>query len=101
MSITSTTLAADLSATGLTMSVTSGSGFPTVASSTPASFIVQVDDEYMIAVSQPVSGTIKLRSRGYFGTAAAPHDILSRVHVSSAASDFPGNPVGGDVPKPP
>lgn len=101
MAITSTTLSADLSATGLTMTVGSGTGFPTAGDTTPQSYVVRIDDEYMVATLQPVSGQIKLRSRGSFGTAAAAHDTLSRVLVSSVPSDFSANPVGSDVPLPP
>ena len=71
MAITATALSADLSATGLTMKVASGSGFPTAGASpvTPGYF-VRVDREYMLAVSQPVSGVIKVAQRGYNGTFA-------------------------------
>ena len=101
MSITSTTLAADLTAKALKMTVASGSGFPTAGDTTPQSYIVRIDDEFMVAVTQPVANSITLRSRGYYGTAAADHDVLSRVLVSSVPADFSANPVGGDVPMPP
>ena len=55
----------------------------------------------MVATLQPTSGNIKLRSRGYYGTAATAHDTLSRVLVSSSPADFSANPVGADVPLPP
>lgn len=96
MSITATALSADLSATGLTMKVASGTGFPTAGGApvTPG-YIVRIDREYMLAVQQPVSGVIKVAQRGYNGTAAEPHDILAKVEVSSLGSDFadpsPGN----------
>ncbi|HEX7936762.1 MAG TPA: hypothetical protein VF573_27325 [Paraburkholderia sp.] len=101
MAITSTTLSADLSATALSMTVASGTGFPTAGDTTPQSYIVRIDDEYMVAVLQPTSGSIKLRSRGYYGTAAAAHDTLSRVLVSASPADFSATPVGADVPLPP
>lgn len=102
MAITSTTLAADLSATSLTLSLTSGTGFPTVgAQPQNVGFLVRVDDEYMWAIYQPVANTVKVRARGALGTAAVAHDILSRVHVSADPQDFTGNPAGGDVPLPP
>jgi hypothetical protein len=100
MAITSTTLSADLTATALTMTVGSGTGFPTSGDTTPQSYIVRIDDEFMVAVLQPSSGVIKLRSRGYYGTAAAAHDVLAKVLVSSNPQDFTANPVGGDVPLP-
>ncbi len=96
MAITATALSADLSATGLTMKVASGSGFPT-AGGPPVStgYLVRVDREYMLAKSQPVANVIKLAQRGYNGTFAESHDILAKVEVSALGSDFaepfPGN----------
>lgn len=102
MSVTTTTLAADLSASSLTLSVTSGTGFPTTAASPlNVGYLCRCDDEYFWAIYQPVAGTIKVRARGAMGTAAVAHDILSRIHVSSDPQDFTGNPVGGYVPLPP
>jgi hypothetical protein len=101
MAITSTALSADLSASALTMAVASGTGFPTTGDTVPQSYVVRIDDEYMVAVTQPVAGTIKLRSRGYYGTAAVAHDTLARVLVSSNPQDFGPNPTAGDVPLPP
>ena len=105
MAITQTALSADLSRTGLTMKVASGTGFPT-AGAPPVSpgYIVRIDKEYMLASTQPVAGIIKILQRGYNGTAAAPHDILAKVEVSALGSDFadpsPGNVVtlSPDVP---
>ena len=83
MAITGTNLTADLSATGLTMSVASGTGFPTSGGTTPQSnFLVRIDKEFMLAILQPTSGVIKLAQRGYNGTTAAAHDTLSYVAVS-------------------
>jgi hypothetical protein len=96
MAITATTLSADLSATGLTMKVASGSGFPT-AGGPPSStgYVCRIDKENFLAFSQPVSGVIKIGQRGYNGTAAVAHDILAKVEVSALGSDFadpsPGN----------
>lgn len=102
MAITSTTLSADITATALKMTVASGTGFPTSGGTTPQSYNVRIDDEFMVAVLQPSAGVITLRSRGNEGTAAKAHDILSRVLVSSDPADFAaGIPVGGDVPLPP
>lgn len=97
MAITQTTLSADLSATATTMTVASGTGFPTAGATTPQAYPVRIDKEFMLAVLQPVSGTIKLAQRGYNGTAAAAHDVLAKVEVSASPSDFadpaPGNSV--------
>lgn len=97
MAITATALSADLSATGLTMKVASGTGFPT-AGGPPQSpgYLVRVNREYMLAIQQPVSGVIKLAMRGYNGTAAEAHDTLSKVEVSALGSDF-ANPSAGNV----
>jgi len=102
MAITQTALAADLSASDLTMSVASGTGFPT-AGSQPVNpgYLVRIDKEFMLANYQPVSGTIKLLQRGYNGTAARAHDILSKVEVSAAPSDFAEPSPGNNVSLPP
>ncbi len=103
MPITQTTLAADLSATGLTMKVTSGSsGFPTAGGNpvTPG-YLCRIDKEYFLAVQQPVAGVIKIAQRGYNGTAAASHDILSYVEVSPLGSDFADPSPGNVVSLPP
>lgn len=97
MAISQTALSADLSATSLTMTVASGTGFPT-AGGTPVTpgYVVRIDKEYMLAVSQPVTGVIKLAMRGYAGTAAAAHDTLAKVSVSSSPADF-ADPSSGNV----
>lgn len=101
MAITATTLSADLGASDVTMVVASGSGFPTAgATIANPGYLVRIDNEYLLAVQQPVSGTIKIAQRGYNGTAAVAHDTLAKVLVSSAPADFnapsPGNLV--DLP---
>jgi hypothetical protein len=98
MSITATTLAADLSANSNTVKVTSGTGFPT-AGGPPQNpgYLMRIDKEYMLAVVQPVSGTIKVAQRGYNGTAVVAHDILSPVLVSASPSDFDPIAPGNDV----
>lgn len=102
MSLTATALSADLSASGLTMKVASGTGFPT-AGGAPASpgYLVRVDKEFMLAVSQPVAGVIKLAMRGYDGTAAQAHDVLAKVEVSASGADFAGPSPGNSVTLPP
>ncbi len=102
MAITQTALSADLSTTGLVMSVASGTGFPIAGGTTPqSSYVVRIDKEFMLAVLQPVSGMITLAQRGYNGTAAAAHDILAKVEVSSAPSDYADPSPGNSVSLPP
>lgn len=102
MAITQTALSADLSATGHTMTVASGTSFPT-AGTTIANpgYLVRIDKEYMLAIQQPVSGVIKIGMRGYAGTAAVAHDTLAKVEVSSAPSDFAEPSPGNSVTLPP
>lgn len=100
MAITQTTLSADLSATALTMTVASGTGFPTTGTGPQQNFVVRIDKEIFYAVEQPIAGTIKLRSRGSDGTVAAVHDILSKVEVG-LPSDFAGPSGGNSVTLPP
>ncbi len=94
MALVSTTLAADLGESDLTMYVTSGaSGFPAVGV-VGVSYPVRIDGEYMVATGQPIAGVITLRSRGDQGTRAVSHDILANVLVSAQPSDFPPIPSG-------
>ena len=102
MAITATNLTADLGANDVTMVVASGTGFPTAGSAIAnPGYLVRIDNEYMLAVQQPVSGTIKIAQRGYGGTAAGAHDNLARVLVSSAPGDFPPVGAGSQVEIPP
>ncbi len=98
MAITQTALSADLSATGLTMTVAAGTNFPTVGATLPSSnFLCRIDSEKFLAVTQPVTGVIKIAQRGYDGTFAASHDVLAKVEVglpSDFAAPAPGNDVG-------
>lgn len=102
MAITATHLTADLGAHDVTMVVNSGTGFPT-AGSTIANpgYLVRIDNEYMLAIQQPVAGTIRIAQRGYDGTAAVAHDTLARVLVSSAPGDFSPVAAGQQVELPP
>lgn len=95
MSITATNLTADLSASDTRMTVASGTGFPGVGTIVNNGYLVRIDNEFMLASSQPVSGTINIYQRGYDGTAAVAHDTLAKVEVSSVPSDF-GNPTPGN-----
>lgn len=101
MAITQTALTADLSATALTMTVSSGTGFPAAGTGPAKNYIVRIDKEFMLAISQPSSGVIKLAQRGYNGTAAAEHDKLAKVSVSAAPSDFAEPSPGHVVSLPP
>lgn len=101
MAITATALSADLGANDVTMVVASGTGFPGVATVPSAPYLVRIDSEYMLAVGQPVSGTIRIAQRGYNGTAARSHDVLAKVLVSSAPSDFNGVSAGNLIDLPP
>lgn len=101
MAITQTALSADLSATGLTMTVASGTGFPTSGATTPQAYLTRIDKEFMLSVLQPTSGVITLAQRGYNSTAAVAHDILAKVEVSSAPGDFPEPSAGNSSPLPP
>ncbi len=101
MAITATTTTAAITANDLIVPVTSGTGFPGVGTIAQPGYLVRIDTEYMLAVSQPVANTIKLAFRGYNGTAAVAHDLLSKIEVSSAPGDFPPNPAGAVVELPP
>jgi hypothetical protein len=102
MAITATALSADLSANAVRMSVASGTGFPT-AGTTIANpgYLVRIDKEFMLARSQPVSGTIDIYQRGYDGTQAVAHDTLAKVEVSSNPADFAQPSAGNLVTLPP
>lgn len=101
MAITQTYLSAAITATDLTMTVNSGTGFPTSGGTTPQAYLCRCDKEYFLATLQPTSGVITIAQRGYNGTAAAAHDILAKVEVSSAPSDFASPSPGNDVTLPP
>lgn len=102
MALTRTSLAAACTASQNTLAITStASGFPAVgAYSTPLQ-VMQVDSEYMLIVTVPVAGTVKVAQRGYNGSAAVAHDILAPVVTSSAPGDFAGIASGEVVNRPP
>jgi hypothetical protein len=103
MAITQTNLTAALTDTAHTMTVASGTGFPTAGQPSPASppYVVRIDKEKFLANLQPVAGVIKILQRGYDGTAAAAHDTLAKVEVSASASDFAEPAPGTNVSLPP
>jgi hypothetical protein len=93
MAFTVTTLAADLAANSNKMTLTSGTGFA-------AGQIVKVDGEYMRVVS--VSGAVvKVAQRGYNGTVAQAHDILSTVITTTDNTDWTALQMGADTDRPP
>jgi hypothetical protein len=101
MSITATTLSVAISDTDKVLTVGSGSGFPAVGTIGNPPYPVRIDKEFMLAVSQPASGTVNVIQRGYYGTAAVAHDKLAKVEVSAAPSDFAEPSAGNVVSLPP
>ena len=96
-----TNLTADLGANDVTMVVAAATGFPAVGTIANPGYLVRIDTEYMLAVSQPVSLTIKIAQRGFNGTAARSHDNLSKVLVSALPADFNAVSAGNLVDLPP
>lgn len=96
MAITATTLSADMSATANSMTVASGTGFPSVGTVATPGYLVRIDSEFMLAVAQPASGVIKIAQRGYNGTAVQAHDTLAKVEVSATPQDF-ADPAPGQI----
>ncbi len=101
MALTATALSADLTATGETLAVASGTGFPAVGTIASPGYTVRINREYMLAVAQPVANVIKVIQRGYNGTFAQAHDLLSKVEVSALGSDFTEPYPGSVVSLPP
>lgn len=101
MAITATNLTADLGVNDTRMVVASGTGFPTVGTIENPGYLVRIDNEYMLASRQIVTGTVEIYQRGYDGTAVVAHDTLARVLVSSDHQDFSGVPAGSQVELPP
>lgn len=93
MSFTTTTLAADLTSSGRRAQLTSVTGFA-------AGQVVKIDGEYarVVSVSSPY---VTLAQRGYNGTAAQAHDVLSTVITTSDNSDWTGLQMGADSDRPP
>lgn len=100
MALTATTLAADCSASDLTLSLTStSSGFPAVGV-VGSRQVMQVDGEYMLLDRVVASGVVKVLLRGYNGSSAVAHDVLADVQTSSDPADFPAYGVGQSVQRP-
>lgn len=93
MAFTATTLAADLSATATKATLTSGTGFA-------AGQIAKIDGEY-VRIGSVSGAVVSGLFRGYNGTIAAAHDILSTVVTTATASDWTGLQSGADVDRPP
>lgn len=79
MALTATTLAAAITATQREFALTSGT-------SVTVDYLLQVNDEVMLVTA--IAGAWVTVERGYLGTLARPHGILSRV-VHGAPHDFP------------
>lgn len=72
-----------------------GTAFATIGAFPNPQQPILIDSEMMYLVTQPVAGTIQVRSRGAEGTAATSHDVLANVYSSTnPAVDF-GNPGPG------
>ena len=93
MSFTATTLAADLTATATKATLTSGTGFA-------AGQVAKIDGEY-VRIGAVSGAVISGLFRGYNGTAAAAHDILSTVVTTALPSDWTGLQDGADIDRPP
>ena len=94
MALTATTLAAAITGVQTQFTLTSTSGFA-------AGQVVKIDDEYMVCVSVPVSGTIVVRGRGSEGTTGESHGIYAVVVTSTSTADFPVTAPGMVNPAPP
>jgi hypothetical protein len=102
MALTNTTLSAACTASDLTLSVTStSSGFPSVGVYPQPKQMMRVDGEDMLIEVVPVSGTVKVKQRGYNGTVAKAHEALSVISTSSDMQDFGNTPAGGVNSRPP
>lgn len=102
MSLTRTSLAADCTASDTQLAITStSSGFPAVGVIASPPQLMLVGDEYMLVQSVPASGYAKVMQRGYNGTVAKAHDILTPVVTSSDPQDFAAVPAGGVDSRPP
>lgn len=93
MAFTATTLAADLSATATKATLTSGTGFA-------AGQVAKIDGEY-VRIGAVSGATISGLFRGYNGTIAAAHDVLSTVITTALPNDWTGIQSGADVDRPP
>lgn len=93
MAFTATTLAADVTATASKMTLTSGTGFA-------ADQVAKVDGEY-VRIGAVSGAVISGLVRGYNGTAAVAHDLLSTVITTADNTDWTALQDGGDTDRPP
>lgn len=102
MALTRTSLSADLGANDLQVAITStASGFPAAGVFASPPYLMQVDDEYMLLERVVASGVIKVMQRGYNGSKAVAHDILSPVSISADPQDFVAVSEGAVANRPP
>lgn len=102
MALTYTTLSAACSASDHTLAVTStSSGFPAVGVIGSVGQLMRIDGEDMLIEVVPIAGTVKVKMRGYNGTAVVPHQALAVIATSSDPSDFLALPTGASSPRPP
>lgn len=104
MALIQTTLAASVTASQLTLPLTSTliSGFPPVGQ--PVNMPYQLDAEFGFIKSVLVAGTpglVQVARRGSEGSIAVAHDILATIVTSQNPADFPANPAGSTVMRPP
>lgn len=102
MALTNTTLAAACGASDLQLAITStASGFPAVGVYASPAQMLRIDGEDMLIQVVPSSGYVKVMQRGYNGTVARAHEVLSVVSTSSDPQDFLSPGSGSDVSRPP
>lgn len=94
MAFTTAQLASAITASQTTFALTgisaNQSGLPTVgAIALPIGMPMQIDNEIMFCIAQPIAGTVQVRGRGSESTLAAAHDVLANVVSSAAPGDFP------------
>jgi hypothetical protein len=94
MALSATNLVSDLGVNDTTMVVAANAGFPSAGVIANPGWLVRIDKEYLLAISQPATNTIKIAQRGVNGTYAQPHDLLAKVEVSASGSDFPDSAPG-------
>lgn len=94
MALTNTTLSAACDASQNTLYITStAAGFPAVGV-IGSKQVMRVDGEDMIIDVVKASGVVKVLMRGWNGSHARSHDILSVVSTSADSSDFGVIPAG-------
>ncbi len=87
MALQQTSLSAAITASQVTIPVTSTAAFPPVG--TPfVNQCVLIDTEYMYCVGVPAANVITVRSRGAEGSAAQTHDVLANVYTTVNNADW-------------